>query len=248
LSLAVNLEQLLKQRQDLWRGRAVPAAAPRGVTTGFAALDALLAWRGWPPAALTEVLEQWPGSAFGLAVPALVRLSTEARWLLLAAPPLVPYAPALKAAGIDLSRLAVIEAGTDTVWAMDQGLRSGACSAVLHWGGDWGIAALRRLQLAAQAGNALALLFRSQRAAQEHSPAALRLQVCPSFAGAQLTVLKQRGGRAGITLDVSLGESVLARPFMAACTRRAPGGIASADKSAFPGPRSASRRGGSRST
>jgi len=202
----MSLDQLINKRQDLWRGRAVSPATPRGVPTGFAALDALLPWRGWPPGALSEILEGRSGAAFALVQPALARLSSEARWLLLIAPPFVPYAPALAAAGLDLSRLAVVEAGNETAWAAEQGLRSGACSAVLAWGGRWETSALRRLQLAAETGGGIALLFRNAAAAREHSPAALRLGVRPSMAGAEVTLLKQRGGGAGAVLEVPIRE------------------------------------------
>jgi len=203
----VSLDQLINKRQDLWRGRAASPATPRGVPTGFVALDALLPWRGWPPGALSEVLEERSGAAFALVQPALVRLSSEARWLLLIAPPFVPYAPALAAAGLDLSRLVVVEAGDETAWAAEQGLRSGACGAVLAWGGRWDTSALRRLQLAAETGGTMALLFRSAVAARGHSPAALRLGVRSSMTGAEVTVIKQRGGRAGAVLELALYEA-----------------------------------------
>ncbi len=198
----MSLEQLLNKRQDLWRGKATSSATPQGVPTGFAALDALLPWRGWPPGALSEILEERSGGAFSLVQPALARLGSEARWLLLIAPPFLPYAPALAASGLDLSRLAVVEAGKEISWVAEQGLRSGACSAVLAWGGRWEISALRRLQLAAETGGCIALLFRSAEAAREHSPAALRLCVRPSMSGTEVTVLKQRGGRAGAVVEL----------------------------------------------
>jgi len=204
----MGLDQILNQRQDLWRGRAASPATPKGVPTGFPNLDALLPWRGWPPGALSEVMEQGVGGAFGLMVPALARLSEEPRWLLLVNPPFVPYAPALAAAGVDLGRLLVVDGGGEAAWAAEQGLRSGACSAVLAWGGRWETAALRRLQLAAEAGNVLALLFRGEAAARGHSPAALRLLMRPSMTGAEVTVLKQRGGRAGAVLELPLYESL----------------------------------------
>jgi hypothetical protein len=149
-------------------------------------------------------LEGRSGSAFSLVQPALARLVSEARWLLLIAPPFLPYAPALAASGLDLSRLAVVETGEEIAWVAEQGLRSGACSAVLAWGGHWEISTLRRLQLAAEAGDCIALLFRGEAAAREHSPAALRLRVRPSMSGAKLTVLKQRGGRAGAVVELPL--------------------------------------------
>lgn len=193
----MSLEQLLAGRPDLWRGRAAPAAIPTGVPTGYPALDAVLSWGGWPPASLSEVLDARPEGALGLVLPALARLSHGPRWLLLVDPPLPPFAPALAARGLDLARLVVVATSGETAWAAEQGLRSGACSAVAIWGGEapWRAAALRRLQLAAQTGGALALLFRGEAAARDPSPAALRLRVCPMAAGFEVDILKQRGGR-----------------------------------------------------
>jgi hypothetical protein len=193
----MSLEQLLAGRPDLWRGRAAPAATPTGVPTGYPALDAVLSWGGWPPASLSEVLDARPEGALGLVLPALVRLSHGPRWLLLVDPPLPPFAPALAARGLDLSRLVVVATGGETAWAAEQGLRSEACSAVAIWGGEapWRGAALRRLQLAAQTGGTLALLFRGEAAARDPSPAALRLRVQRGATGLEVSILKQRGGR-----------------------------------------------------
>ena len=53
---------------------------------------------------------------------------------------------------------------------------------------------LRRLQLAAETGNALAVLYRPRRAADTASPAALRLELEPTATGLHIRVLKRRGG------------------------------------------------------
>jgi cell division inhibitor SulA len=199
----MGLDQLLNTRHDLWRGREVSAATPAGLSTGFAALDALLPWRGWPPAALSEILNDRPGGGLALLRPALAQLSAEARWLLFLDPPFIPFAPALAASGVELTRLLVVGGG-EAAWAAEQGLRSGACSAVLIWGGWWGMATLRRLQLAAEAGGTAAFLFRGEDAASEHSPAVLRLRVRHALAGMEVMVLKLRGGRGGTRLKLSL--------------------------------------------
>lgn len=196
----MNLERLLAQRSDLWRGQAVPPALSPGISSGFAELDARLCGRGWPRGALTEVLGDGPGAgSFALVVPALARLSRrEARWILLLDPPALPYAPALAARGLDLSRLLLVRAPRqDVAWAGEQGLQSGSCSAVLIWGGKWQPAGLRRLQLAAAQGESLALLFRDPEAAGQAVPAALRLGVRPVPQGLRVEILKQRGGRPG---------------------------------------------------
>jgi len=173
------------------------------VPTGFAALDAELPWGGWPPVGLCELLGEGPGDGFGLVLPALVRLGADSRWLLLVDPPWHPFAPAMAARGLALERLVVVSSGEGCAWAAEQGLRSGACAVVLVWGGRWDTAALRRLQLAAESGGALAFLFRGSTAARNPSPAPLRLQVWPGEAGYWVRVLKQRGGPAGALLSLS---------------------------------------------
>lgn len=201
------LESLLDQRPDLWRGRSRSQSLPAGVPTGFAALDGALTWGGWPPGSLSELLAEATGSGLGLVLPALAQLGCEDRWLLLVDPPWHPFAPALAAQGLALERLVVARAGQQRAWAAEQGLRSGACAAVLLWGGRWDGAALRRLQLAAETGGALAFLFRDLAAGRHPSPASLRLQVGPAVAGYRVRVLKQRGGPGGAALDLPLGEA-----------------------------------------
>jgi cell division inhibitor SulA/protein ImuA len=56
---------------------------------------------------------------------------------------------------------------------------------------------IRRLQLAAEKGRALGVLFRPQRAASESSSAVLRVTVEPVEQGARITLLKSRGGQRG---------------------------------------------------
>jgi len=206
----MSLESLLEQRPDLWRGRGLSTRAPAGVPTGFAALDQLLPWHGWPPASLSEVLTAQPGAGLALLLPMLIalgRVSSERqpRWLLLVDPPFIPYGPALVARGLDLERLVVVRAAADGPWVMEQALRSGACALVLGWAsesGGIGTAVLRRLQLAAGDGDTPLVLLRPPAAAEQASPAAFRVAVQMSRDGLDVTLLKLRGGRAGMTVHV----------------------------------------------
>jgi hypothetical protein len=193
----MSLDSLL-QRTDVWRGGVAPPQA--GLASGYAALDARLAGGGWPRGAVSELLFARAGiGELALVVPALARLSREGRWLVLVAPPYVPYAPALTRAGVDLARAIVVEprAPRDALWVSEQALRAGACGAVLLWKDDIEPRALRRLQLAAETGGGLGMLFRSLRRVGENSPAALRLRL-KGMAGherrLEIAVLKRRGG------------------------------------------------------
>ena len=94
----------------IWRGNQVSRVDKPSVATGFAQLDAELPGGGWPTAALTEILPQHEGiGELRVLGPALATLSRRGRWLAWIAPPYLPYAPALQAAGIDLARLLFIK-------------------------------------------------------------------------------------------------------------------------------------------
>jgi hypothetical protein len=179
---------------SVWRGRS--RAQIDTISTGFAALDAGLPGGGWPRAGLVEILtpQCGVGELYALmpALAALTRLEP-ARWCAWIAPPHEPFAPGLVSHGIALARVLVVRTGMP-LWAHEQALRSGACEAALVWLERASPRAIRRLQLAAEHGRTLGVLFRSARCATESSPAALRLLLEPGAGGARVTLVKSRGG------------------------------------------------------
>jgi len=196
---AAALDMLLA-RQKVWRAGRAPLAATCGEPTGFAALDALLPQAGWPCAAVTELLLSHPGvGELSLLMPTLARLTTQGGTVVLIAPPYLPYAPAWRAAGVDLSRLYLVEADPrDALWAFEQCLRSAACAAVLGWPMHADVQVLRRLQVAAGSGDCLGFAFRERKHADNPSPAALRLECVRAASGSAggyaWQVRKCRGG------------------------------------------------------
>jgi hypothetical protein len=200
----------LLEHPAIWRGRS--AAQRSGLSTGFAALDAYLPDSGWPRTGLIEILVSRFGSGeLTLLVPALATLTrvAAARWCVWVAPPLVPFAPALASCGVVLDRVAVVGGarqdarfrGDPGLWTFEQTLGSGACDAVLGWVRQVKSRDIRRLQLAAERGRTLGVLFRPRRAAREASAAVLRLSVEPLAVGVRLTILKGRSARRD-TLDL----------------------------------------------
>ncbi|MFK8030485.1 MAG: translesion DNA synthesis-associated protein ImuA [Gammaproteobacteria bacterium] len=197
------LENLIDHGK-VWRGGQLNARKARVIQTGHAVLNQFLPGGGWPRAALTEILLDGPGSGeLQLVLPALTHLcgqdsSDVNRWISWIAPPYVPYAPALSKAGINLSRMLLVHArkGLDVMWAAEQALRCGTCSAVLVWAPDRVNAkALRRLQLAAEEGDSWGVVVRGARAQSDSSPAAVRLRLSSDEHGRTLHLLKSRGGR-----------------------------------------------------
>lgn len=191
----VSLSPLFDARR-LWRGHARPAQVD-GIPTGLAALDEALPLGGWPPAALSELLLPMDGvGELQLVLPTLAALATRERPVMLVTPPYLPGVAGWSARGLDMRHVLIAQAASciETLWAMEQCLRSAACSAVLGWPREADDRALRRLQVAADTGQTPAFVFRDRRHAEHASPAALRIEL-ETRPVPQLRVRKCRGGQ-----------------------------------------------------
>lgn len=188
------LDAVLKH-PGIWRRSASAHNHVRALPTGLAELDALLPGGGWPCGALSEILHEYDGlGELALLMPALAQLTRRRQRVVFVAPPYIPYAPALGAHDLDLRYVVHIKAtAAEGAWSAEQCLRSGSCGAVLSWLPEADYTQLRRLQLAAESGDALAFLFRPARAAAKASPAALRLQLHADATQVDIEILKCRG-------------------------------------------------------
>ena len=219
----VQLAEIL-QRHPVWRGSPSAGGMP-AIATGFDLLDRELPGGGWPAGALTEILGLREGiGELELVLPALARLTSAGKRVIWLAPPHLPYAPALAAAGIDLANLAVVRAPgrRDALWAAEQALRAGSCHALLAWLRQARYQELRRLAVAAEASRAFVALFRPAEAAREPSPACLRIALEPAQGELAVRIVKRRGAPAGVPLRLPVKRPVhaLGRPASAIASRR----------------------------
>jgi hypothetical protein len=203
----------LLEHPGIWRGTSV--ARGEVLSSGFAALDERLPGGGWPRSGLIEVLApRLGGGELTLLLPVLAALTRApmARSSVWVAPPFEPFAPALAAHGVILERIVVVRvpaaSKSGALWAFEQSLGSGACDFVMSWALVHSRAPrakeIRRLQLAAERGRALGVLFRPLQAARESSHAALRLAIEPSTYGVRVNLLKSKGGvRGSVDLDLT---------------------------------------------
>jgi len=227
-ALPAPLEDLLR-RQRIWRGGRLAPGVASVLPTGFAQLDERLPGGGWPSAALTEILSAAEGSGeLQLILPALAALSAAGRRVVWLAPPHLPFAPALAAAGVDLRNVALVRTPRhrEVLWAAEQVLRARACHALLLWCREVRYTELRRLAVAADAGHALVMLFRPQASAQASSPAALRILLAPAGEGLDVRILKCRGPRSEKPLQLPVTRPVHALDRSAPAASRARDSVA----------------------
>ncbi|EKE68431.1 translesion DNA synthesis-associated protein ImuA [Gallaecimonas xiamenensis] len=188
-----RLNQLL-EHNAIWTGRHWQQGAP-AEATGYPQLDNSLPGMGLPKGAITEIHYHQDGiGELRLLMPMLARLSQEKRWIIFIAPPHIPYGPALAAMGVDLSKVLVVHPSKvkDELWTLEQALKSGGCSAVLAWPREVTDPQIRRLQLAAQKGDAMGIFFYRRQRAQ--SPAALRLSLHSQHNVVRFSIDKRKGG------------------------------------------------------
>jgi protein ImuA len=208
----------------LWYGHQLGRTSAAAVASGFDALDAQLPGCGWPRRALTELLLPQPGiGEVRLLAPCLAEAQHAGRLVMLFDPPAPLSAAALTQLGLDMDQLLVVQTrtrvvpGSDSLWALEQALKSGHVGATVAWlPPRLRAERLRRLQLAAAGHDGVAFVLREMAAAQRPSAAPLRIGL---RAGGPdrlvLRLLKRRGppleGPVALELPAVLSEAARER-------------------------------------
>ncbi|MEK9543077.1 MAG: translesion DNA synthesis-associated protein ImuA [Luminiphilus sp.] len=237
--MADPLEHIIN-RSDTWRGMDTGNNAFRqhspansdwhgvdALPTGFTELDNGIALGGWPLHGGIEVLgDDNNVNSMGLFLPIMATLSAQKRWQAFIAPPHIPYAPMLSTRGVATEQILLVHTKNreEQLWATEQAIRSTTCSVVFSWlgSGEYRYAELRKLQLAATETDTLAILFRSDSAAEQHTPFSLRLA---SESHRTVRILKQRGGKPSAPIllppeeDLPTGPQPWEQPSEAVRTR-----------------------------
>lgn len=211
---------------SLWLGHQLARHADLAVATGFAVLDAQLPGGGWPRRALTELLLPHPGvGELRLLAPSLVGTQRAGRLVMLFDPPAAMSATALAQLGFEVEALLVVNTrtrvipGADSLWALEQALKSGHVGAVLAWlPPRLRAERLRRLQLAAHAHDGPAFVMCETSAVHRPTAAPLRLALRPAGADVlAVRVLKRRGPLLESPISVELPPVLSATAQQRAC-------------------------------
>ncbi|MCA9126316.1 MAG: hypothetical protein KDB22_04485, partial [Planctomycetales bacterium] len=145
----------------------------RVTSAGCAALDSQLPERGYVPGCVVEYLRMTPAcgaSYLAFAAAACAMRATDGVLMVVDVQHNV-YPPALDSLGIDLEKVIFVrpKSHTDAIWSIDQALRTPAVAAVVAEIERIDDRTARRLQLAAEQADGLALLIRSAAARQQPS-------------------------------------------------------------------------------
>lgn len=181
---------------DVWCADQLASYRTAWVPTGYELLDRELPDGGWPSRTLIELLLQQPGiGEMRLLLPALRCLGE--RRIALVQPPHLPQAAAWVGEDVSLSNLlwVKIRRSADALWAAEQILRNGTCGALVLWQTHIRHESLRRLHLAAQSTGMLLWVVRPIAAADDASPAPLRLALRPAAGNIRIDIVKRRGPR-----------------------------------------------------
>ncbi len=215
---AQDLVDALREQLARWEARR-PLRDTSSISSGCAALDALLPWGGLPRGALIECLErdEGVGGAGTLALILARQVAVEGGAIVIFDPRRWFYPPAAALLGIDLETVLVIQAPQtrDQLWAVDQCLRCPAVAAVWAPLAQLDPRDFRRLQLAAESGGGLGLLVRGSAARQQPSWSDLQLLIHPLACGAEdvrsgrrlrVELTRCRQARSGGTIELEIDE------------------------------------------
>lgn len=171
-------DESLKKTVTQQRQRSYKNTQP-GVPTGLASLDQALPWKGLPTRGLIEIVCKPSDMAeLQLLLPVLQQRSQGKQSLLWMTPPYSLQGEALQQTGINLKNSFVIPAQAQcnqALWSLEKALQSKECSMVLAWQNWLSARVLRRLELAAQHGNTLGVVFHQR--PQPRSSTSLQLQI-----------------------------------------------------------------------
>ena len=201
------LKKLLQQQPLLlWQGHT-HYSRPEMVATGFHELDILLPHNGWPLGITLEVLTSQCGAGeLRLLMPAMAALTQQGLYVVWITPPYTPYAPNLLQHDIDIRYVIVIDANEhNQYWSMEKLLSCKECGMALLWPTSYTDKNIKRLQLAAEKGNSIGVLY--PRLHQPYSPAVMRISLqAIGVNELYLTILKARGilKKTATTLSIPL--------------------------------------------
>lgn len=222
----------LKNNNLVWQANRTSQMACAN-STGFKELDKHLQG-GFPQSGVMDIDSPIGIGELRLLLPDLLaRQQNSDRLLVFIAPPMRLNSEMLAEFGFELQRVLVLltKSTAQALWCAEQCLASGCCYAAVLWQHDIAINQVKRLQLAADKGDALLTLLRQQKTVHLALPVSLALRLRAQPQGLHIEVTKRKGGWPADVFSLnmsdkwpelssqSLGDNIL--PFPARHPQRA---------------------------
>ena len=184
----------LKNKRLVWQAHHQSTTVDAD-STGYAELDAQLQG-GFPKQGVVDIDSPLGIGELRLLLPNLLsRHHQQDRLLVLIAPPMHLNAEMLAEFGFALHQVLVLqpEDPQSAMWSAEQCLKSGCCHAVLLWHQALEMHQVKRLQLAAEQGDALHILLRHQKQISLSLPVSLAMKLRSHPQGLQVEITKRKG-------------------------------------------------------
>ncbi|GAB5382373.1 MAG: translesion DNA synthesis-associated protein ImuA [Aliiglaciecola sp.] len=201
-----NLIEQLQNKRLIWRANQQNGFV-KGNSTGFKELDQALQG-GFPEHGVVDIDTPIGIGELRLLLPALrARQQQHQRLLVFIGAPMQINGEMLAEFGIPLEKVLLVQpqSAEHALWSAEQCLKSGCAHSVLLWHQDLEISQAKRLQLAAEQGDALHFILRHQRQLGLSLPVNLAMKLRPHQQGISVQVTKRKGGwpEAAFNIDMS---------------------------------------------
>ena len=195
----------LENKRLLWRASQHHQCMPV-TSSGFSELDDYL-YGGFPERGVIDITSPSGIGELRLLLPNLLARQQHRQGLLVfIAPPMALNSEMLAEFGLSLAQIVIIrpDNGKEALWSAEQCLKSACCHSVLLWQQHLNIAQLKRLQLAADTGNALHIILRQQALSNISLPVNLGLTLHAHAQGIEVQINKRKGGARNAPFTVSM--------------------------------------------
>lgn len=197
----------LKNKKLLWQANHTSQMAS-AKSTGFSELNRQLQG-GFPQQGVVDIDSAIGIGELRLLLPDLyARQQSGDRLLVFIASPLLLNSEMLAEQGFVLSRVLLVKAetGAQALWCAEQCLSSGCCYGVVLWQQDIEINQVKRLQLAADKGDALLVMLRYKKQLKLALPVSLAMGLSAHPYGINVEITKRKGGWPTLPFCVSMGN------------------------------------------
>jgi hypothetical protein len=194
----------LKQRNIIWQGMQAQTNIER-IPSHICEIDQRL--QGLPAYGVFSV-----SSIMGIGELRLfshyLRHKQQQGTVVFVAPPAQLNAEFFVQEGLSLEKVLIVSSTkpNDAMWAVEQCLKSGCCSAVVYWGLVTEMTQIRRCMLAAEQQHASLIMLHDCTSLSLSQPISLKMRLAPTATGVELNIYKQKAGSPLAPFNVNLSR------------------------------------------